>query len=167
MAVQLTLNFGIEQPKKRIRYLVPNYIKFYSLYQYDRIAFKTLMKEWLKTEEGKSRTYATLKAKQDEILNQCYILDEDGNRLRDSDSKHIFRIQTLYSIYQEIYRCIVFFNPCFINVQGMLIDTEEKQAEIDGTCYLPIKDRVIIHIRLLRLLRSGLSIKEALCKIKG
>ena len=50
---------------------------------------------------------------------------------------------------------------------GLAIYPEEQQAEILNTWQLPIKKRVIIHLRLLRLLRKGLSIKEALCQLSG
>lgn len=167
MIHQLSLGLGvIEQKKKiRIRYKVPNYLKFYSLWQYDRDAFRELLKQWLATEEGKNRTLETLKAKQNEILARCYLLDNDGNRLRDSDEPHIYRIKTLHSILREIYLNVVFFNTNEIN--ELNIDYEEQTAEIKGTEWgMSIKERVLIHIKLLRLLRKGLSIKESIKLIK-
>ena len=50
--------------KKRIRYKVPTYIKFYSIYQYDRLLFRKLMNEWLASKEGKNRTLKTLAKEQ-------------------------------------------------------------------------------------------------------
>ena len=52
MSVQLTLDLG-KVAKKRIRYDVPNYLNFYSLYQYDRNKFRESLRAWLKTDEGK------------------------------------------------------------------------------------------------------------------
>ena len=161
-AVEMT---DIEAPKKRIRYAVPTYIKFYSLYQYNRDKFRKLMKEWLNTEEGKNRTYATLRKKQNEILELCYARDEYGNKLKDSDEQHIYRIRTLHKIYEQIY---AYYIASFsLEKQGLRIDAEEKQAWLDiDDLKMSIKNRVIIHIRLLRLLRRGLSIKEAICRMK-
>ena len=42
----------------------------------------------------------------------------------------------------------------------------ERFAEIDNTWRLPIKQRVIIHIRLLRLLKQGFTIQEAFNELK-
>lgn len=172
----------------RIRYEVPTYIKFYSIYQYDREKFTKLLKIWLETDEGKNRTLETLKAKQSEILELCYVKDTEGNLLRDSDEKHIFRYPTLAKIYRLIYNQIG-ANPFdnYYEQDGLRVIrdvyTEEEyeyqgktykgqkfvnvSASIKGTDNLPIKIRVIIHIRLLRLLRKGLSIKEALCQLNG
>lgn len=195
--VQLSLNIGAEyfetpepievEENTRIRYEVPTYIKFYTIYQYDREKFTKLLKIWLETDEGKNRTLDTLKAKQDEILELCYKRDENGNKLRDSDENHIFRYPTLAKIYKLIYNQIG-ANPfnTFYEQDGLIVsrDVYTKEdytyqgktykgqkfvnvsASVKGTDNLPIKLRVIIHIRLLRLLRKGLSIKEALCQMK-
>jgi len=169
MSAQLTLDLGIVA-KKRIRYDVPNYLNFYSLYQYDRNKFRELLRKWLKTDEGKNRTLETLQAKQDEILEQCYIRDENGNKLRDSDEKHIYRYKTLFDIQRAIYDKIQweFINSgsIFI-VDDINLDYDDKTAEIKGTEWrMSIKDRVTEHIKLLRLLRKGFSIKEGLCQMK-
>lgn len=172
----------------RIRYEVPTYIKFYSIYQYDRFKFTELLKIWLETDEGKNRTLESLKAKQDEILELCYVRDKDGHLLRDSDENHIFRYPTLAKIYNLIYN-LIGANPFVESYEqdGLIVsrDVYTKEdyeyqgkmykgqefvnvsASIKGTDNLPIKQRVIIHIRLLRLLRKGLSIKEALCRLSG
>ena len=197
MANQLCLILGEEyfnepEPEQvedntRIRYEIPTYLKFYSIYQYDRDKFTKLLKIWLDTDEGKNRTLETLKAKQDEILELCYVRDKDGHLLRDSDENHIFRYPTLAKIYNLIYN-LIGANPFVKSYEqdGLIVsrDVYTKEdytyqgkiykgqefvnvsASIKGTDNLPIKQRVIIHIRLLRLLRKGLSIKEALCQIK-
>ena len=164
------LKSQLEQPKKRIRYDVPNYLNFYSLYQYDRNKFRKLLRAWLKTDEGKNRTLETLQAKQNEILEECFIRDENGNKLKDSDEKHIYRYRTLFDIQRAIYDKIQweFINSGSIFIiDDMNLDYDDKTAEIKGTEWgMSIKDRVIIHIRLLRLLRKGLSIKESIKLIK-
>lgn len=169
MSVQLTLDLGIVA-KKRIRYDVPNYLNFYSLYQYDRDKFRELLREWLQTDEGKNRTLETLQAKQDEILEECFIRDMRGNKLKDSDEKHIYRYRTLFDIQRAIYDKIQweFINSgsIFI-VDDVNLHYEDKMAEIKGTEWgMSIKDRVILHIKLLRLLRKGFSILECIKLIK-
>ena len=169
MSVQLSLDLGIIA-KKRIRYDVPNYLNFYTLYQYDRDKFRQLLREWLKTPAGINRTLQTLEKKQNEILEMCYIRDVNGNKLKDSDEKHIYRYQTLHKIMRSIYHCIKMEflkkGTIFI-VDDINLDYDDETAEIKGTEWgMPIKDRVIIHIRLLRLLRKGLSITDCIKKIK-
>ena len=89
------------EDNKRVRYEVPKFIKFYSLYQYDRNKFAELLKIWLETEAGKNRTLETLKAKQTEILELCYIRDENGKPLKDSDEKHIYRVNVLSTLRKD------------------------------------------------------------------
>lgn len=167
----------LKLPTKRIRYNRPNHINFYSLYQYDREKFRKLLNEWLETEEAENEKKKSLeswckvlKAKQDEILEECYIKDENGKKLRDSDEKHIFRYKTLNKIQRAIYDKIqwefIHTGTIFI-IEELNLSYEDKTAEIKGTEWgMSIKDRVIIHLRLLRLLRSGLSIKEGLERVK-
>lgn len=169
MSVQLTLNLGYSY-KKRVRYEVPKCLNFYTLYQYDRKKFRTLLNSWLKSEDGKNRTSKSLQIKQNEILEKCFIRDDNGNKLRDSDEKHIFRYRTLHKIYEKIYNEVklqFLKNGKIYSVDGFTNSVEEHQAWIDKTDNLSIKDRIVIHIRLLRLLRKGLSIKEALYEIKN
>lgn len=168
----------LEPPKKRIRYDRPNYLNFYTLYQYDRNKFRELLREWLKTDEAyteKSKSLESwlivLKNKQDEILEDCFIRDNHGNKLKDSDEKHIFRYKTLFELQRAIYDKIqwefIHTGSIFI-IDELNLSYEDKTAEIKGTEWkMPIKERVIIHIGLLRLLRSGLSIKEGLCQLNA
>lgn len=84
------------------------------------------------------------------------------------DEKHIFRHKVLQKIYSAIY------GYCDINifeqferkeVDGLTIWGEDRQAEITNTWQLPLGDRVRIHLRLLRLLRKGFTVNEALKKL--
>ena len=161
MSLQLSL-FDIEK-KRRVRYVVPTYIKFYTIWQYNRDKFKKLLDEWLETEEGKNRSYKSLELKQAEILEKCYIKDSSGLKLRDSDETHIYRIRTLHNLFKIIYSKIaVFLLFQEKKIDGLYIDEEEQQAEIIGTWQLPIKKRVIIHIEFLRMLKEGVNVQEAL-----
>lgn len=88
----------------------------------------------------------------------------------DGDERHIFRIKTLHKLYSMLYGYSgvnVFEQFEKKDLNGLTIWGEERQAEIQNTSYLPLKDRVTLHIKLLRLLRKGFSIEEALWKIQG
>ena len=145
------------QVPQRIRYIVPTYEKFYTIWQYDRLKFRVLMNEWLRTDEGKYRTLETLRAKQKEVLDQCYILDEYGNKKRDCDEKHIFRYGTLERIHEAIYNEIMFKRIEGKRYVGdeITLNDEEMQAELKDTWQLSIRDRIKVHIKLLRRLREN------------
>lgn len=91
--------------------------------------------------------------------------DEDtGEWFYDSDEKHIFRIRDLQKLHSLIY------GYCGINLfeqaekvekYGITCWVEDKQAEIKNTWQLPLKDRVLIHLKLLRLLRQRIELKKA------
>lgn len=156
------------EENKRVHYEIPTYIKFYTLYQYDREKFTKLLKIWLETDEGKNRTLKTLEAKQNEILELCYKRDENGNRLRDSDEQYVKWIKPLTKIHQLIYNyCekLAIDNRERYIQDGLFIYPKEQQAEIIETWQLPIKQRVKIHLKLLRLLRNGFSVSESLERI--
>jgi hypothetical protein len=146
--------------RQRIRYDVPTYIKFYSLYQYDRQKFRELLNIWLKTDEGKNRTIETLKAKQDEILKLCYNVDENGKPLKDSDEAHIWRYATMQRIYEAIYQTLIERGLVSVLTQGVyeydrfIINAEEMQAEVKGTALKSLNERLRIHIKALRELRN-------------
>ena len=87
----------------------------------------------------------------------------------DSDEKHIFRIRDLQKIHSLIYGYCginLFEQAESVEKFGLVCWVEDKQAEIKDTWRLSIKDRVKIHLKLLRLLRQGKDIEEAvrLCK---
>ena len=139
---QLTFSFM----RDYCSYIPPDYIKFYTVYQYDRIKFKKLLRKEVKKLKPKSEK--EFKEMQDRILIRCYIRDSKGRRKRDTDEKHIYRYRVLDKIYEQLYNlgcrardysCLVFFD-------------DEKQAMIKGTEDLPVFERVKIHIRLLRRL---------------
>lgn len=80
---------------KRVHETVPTYVKFYTVYQYNRDLYRKKINEWLETPEGESRTIFSLYKKHNEILNECYLKDEFGGKKRDCDEKHIFRSSSL------------------------------------------------------------------------
>ena len=97
-------------------------------------------------------------------------INPDTNEIQyDGDERHIFRIKTLHKLYALIYGYTgvnIFEQFEKKNIGGLIVWGEEKQAEITGTSNLSIKERVLTHLRLLRLLRSGFSVKESLERIE-
>ena len=97
-------------------------------------------------------------------------INPDTNEIQyDGDERHIFRIKTLHKLYSMLYGYSgvnVFEQFERKDLNGLTIWGEERQAEIQNTSYLPLKDRVTLHIKLLRLLRKGFSIEEALYDIQ-
>jgi hypothetical protein len=97
-------------------------------------------------------------------------INPDTNEIQyDGDERHIFRLKTLHKLYSMLYGYSgvnVFEQFERKDLNGLTIWGEERQAEIQNTSYLPLKDRVTLHIKLLRLLRKGFSIEEALNDIQ-
>lgn len=161
MAEQITL-FVMEfvpDKKKRIRYKIPTYKKFYSLYRYDRQLFRELLNKQLRGEESP--------LSQKELIDICLLRDNEGNLIPDSDEKHIFRYNSLHKVHSLIfnysYSTISPFDEReIINIDGLLFYPQELQAEIPNTWQLSLGERLKLHIKLLRSLRKGLSIKDAL-----
>lgn len=146
----------IQSKPERIRYDIPTYEKFYSIYQYDRVKFRELMNDWLKTSEGQHRTLETLRQIQESILNKCYILDSNGKPKRDCDEKHIFRVSFLQKLHKQIFQEIMFkrMSGKLLKGEFILMHYEDEQAEIKDSWQMSIKDRIKVHIKLLRKLRT-------------
>lgn len=86
----------------------------------------------------------------------------------DGDERHIFRIKTLHKLYSMLYGYSgvnIFEQFERKELNGLTIWGEDRQAEITGSCYLPLRDRISVHIKLLRLLRKGFSIEESLRRV--
>ena len=129
------------------KYTAPDYIKFYSVYQYDRIKFKKLLRK--EVAKLKPKSNEEFKEIQNRILIKCYIRDENGERKRDTDEKHIFRYKSLQAIFSTLYS----LSQRVGKHPDLLYFDDEMQAEIKNTWYLPVSERVKIHIRLLRELK--------------
>lgn len=154
MSEQLQFEF-MELFKKK--YIAPDYIKFYTIYQYDRIKFKKLLRKEIARLKPKSDE--EFKEIQNRILIKCYIRDENGKRKRDTDEKHIFRYRSLENILNSLYdklgpRADNEVCSCFFDAQEIMIYPDEEQAEIKDSWKLPVSERVKIHIRLLREMKN-------------
>jgi hypothetical protein len=93
------------------------------------------------------------------IQKLCYIR-ESGIIKSMGDEKHIFRYKTLQKLHSKIFEHM----PLFLDqenshlVGDIICYPDEKQAEIEGTWKLPIKQRIKLHIQLLRQLRKKSSV---------
>lgn len=173
MSEQLALVFKIsykaylkknkqKKKTKRFRNSIPTYLKFYTLYQYDRQKFRIMLNEWLESEEGKNRTIYTLLAKQKEILNECYIRGSDNEPLKDSDEKYILSEKRLQKVHALIYEKLLSIGAIKLlhsdkkpyELKNLMIYPEYQQAELKGTWDLSLKDRILIHYKLLWKLKE-------------
>ena len=159
-----------EVKKKRVRYKIPTYKKFYSIWQYDRDMFRRILNMKLKRYKCIRQDLT-----QKEMLEICYIRDLNGLKLRDCDEKHIFRAGTMQRVYEKVfnYTGVMFIeNPGayesfrVIKENGLNIYPAEGQAEIEGSWQGSIEERLKLHIKLLRLLREGFSVEEAVSCLK-
>lgn len=92
----------IKQEKKRARAKYPSYVKFYTVYEYDKNKFKALLKDYFFKDSKAKKAHLLRNLNPYELLNQCYIRDSKGHKIREVDEEHIFRIKTLYKLYEEI-----------------------------------------------------------------
>lgn len=99
-----------------------------------------------------------------------HINPETGEREYNGDERHIFRVKTLHKLYSILYGyCIDDVLEQFEvkQINGMTLYGEDKQAEITGTGNLTIKQKVLLHLKLLRLLRKGFSVSASLQRMKN
>lgn len=145
------------------------YDKFYTVYMFDNIKYHKLLKQFFK-EHNRFGVYDLSEKERKDLKKQCYVLDDEGLRIPLGDERHIFRIAVLQKLHEKIY--MLFSNNFYgfetepENIDGLIFYPDELQAELEGTWNLSIKERVLIHIALLKLLRNKLPIKEAVKIIK-
>lgn len=170
--------YRLQNPVKegRIHYEFPTYKKVYSVYQFD----------WNKY----TRFWRTLRHRAYNILNtsgitlaqhywdsinpyliisRCFILDELGRPKHLGDERHIYRIDSLCRIHHKIYDYCEkeALQTYGVSKQyGLICHIEDEQAELENTWFLPIKQRVKLHIQVLRNLYDGLSLEESTKEIE-
>ncbi|MCM1003598.1 MAG: hypothetical protein NC408_04580 [Candidatus Gastranaerophilales bacterium] len=168
----------LKKPKEgqRIHYDIPTYKKVYSVYQFDwnRYVrfFRTLRFRAYKTLDNKGLESAQRywdKINPYEIINRCIILDGLGKPKHLGDEHHIYRIDSLRQIHHKIYdycekEALQQFGVS--KQHGLICHIEDQQAELANTWHLPIKQRLKLHIQVLRNLQKGLSLEESTKEIK-
>lgn len=147
---------------RRVHYDIPFYKKIYSVYRYDQDKYMDIFRRIHDLAE-KYDPLIFKRVNPYKVLRLCYLPDEAG-LVPLGDEQHIFRVRVLQRIYSRI------FDYCGINpmerelkvyTQGLVCHIEDRQAEIQGTEMLPLKLRLKIHIQLLRLLKQGIELREA------
>lgn len=160
----------------RVHYEFPTYKKVYSVYQFD----------WNKY----TRFWRTLRYRAYKILNtrgmvpaqrywdsinpytiikRCFILDELGRPKHLGDERHIYRIDSLHRIHHKIYDYCEkeALQTYGVSKQyGLICHIEDEQAELENTWQLPIKQRLKLHIQVLRNLQKGLNLEESVKEIR-
>ena len=165
--IQLRLNLVFEEnkgelPQKEDNYVPPDYMKFYTVYQYDRFKFKDKLRAAVKKKKPKNEK--EFKELQDRILLKCYIRDEKGKRKRDTDEKHIFRYKALENIYSELYDRLgqraENIGSLFFGAKEIILYPEDEQAEIKNTWNLPVLERVKMHIELIKEIKKSAKVAQ-------
>lgn len=159
----------IEKKRKK----QPQWDKFYSVFAFDEIKYHKLLADYFK-EHNLNGIYDLTKNELHSLKKQCYIISENGLLKHRGDEKHIFRYAVLYKIQSELCNYIEHTIPENDNLDlnnGLVIWKEsyesrkriinELQIEIKGTERLSLYERVKKHIKLLRLLKKGWEVKEA------
>jgi hypothetical protein len=157
--------FGNQQQQKKEKNRNSQWHKAYELYKFDEIGYHRATKEYLQTNNIKeiARIQPTVLK---EIKNAYYIKDDYGRRCPLGDERHIYRYQTLYKVMNQIALILtqgIEFNSdadyVENNVRIMVNyydnnEYNERLAEIIDTHSLTIRERVILHLNLLRKLRK-------------
>ena len=181
------------KPKKRVRFSETVWVKFYSVYAFNESKFHDICDAFEKHKWLKLYKYPELRiheltncTSKDKVLflNLSYALDEEGQKQHLGDEKHIYRYKTLNKIKELIANYIDYhyteelpqseyftlyiekYTDDYYTYRGTQYKGENfviAEVEINNTWQLSIKQRLLIHIKALRLLRQGHSIEEA-CK---
>lgn len=154
-----------EEKKKfkgiRAHYKIASYKKVYSVYQYDQQKYSEI---WQKVKKlslkyGKEIFDRTNPYR---VLKNCYIR-VGGNLVHLKDEKHIFRYPTLHNLSILIAKTLTQKHGLEMDVQtieylkkktGIIYynDETEPMAEYEKAQRMPLKERIIVAIRLYRLL---------------
>lgn len=67
--------------------------------------------------------------------------------------KHIYRYQTLYKLYNRLF--ILTYNKKLACLEYYIDDEVEMYAEIKNTEKLPIKERILLHLNLIRKIQNN------------
>ena len=167
-----------EEKKKfkdiRARYNIPYTKKVYSVYQYDKKKYNGI---WARLQElsfkyDKNIHYNTNPYR---VLDLCYVRDNEGRRVHLKDEKHAYRYKALHRINALIaealnnVRNVPNTKEALYSLYkdtGLIYypDEVEPQADLNALVLQPLRIRLKVASRLLRLLYyDELSIKEAVC----
>lgn len=104
-----------------------------------------------------------------QLKKECYILSEAGLIQYLGDEKHILHYGYLEKLYENVYYKL---NKNMLNnseepeiINNIIFYHDEKQAEIWGTQNLRLREKIILHNWLIRLINLGINPKEAVAFI--
>lgn len=186
------LNFFRKCNNKVTQINIPLYRKVYSAYQYDQKKYMEIYKKLHDVALKLKKPAIFWNVSPYKILNLCYVKykpcefdcsltplpkgeGREGTRRR-LDERHIFRLKALHKIYETLAdeitknQLTLKFDDRILFNDGIIIffDSEfGNQAIVQGTEKMPISNKVIIHIELLRMLRKGTKLKKAVKLIKN
>lgn len=157
--------------KKRIRPLVPSYKKVYATYQFDWEKYAMIYKKVqnLAIKFNDKEIYNRVNPYR--VLDLCYVL-ENGKKQPLGDERHIFRYKTLEKVRRLIAKELLNHYELSTDESvlkylykrtGIALEVQKGQegAEIAHLWNKSIKVRLIVNMRLLKGLRKGLEIEEA------
>lgn len=158
--------------KNRIRPLVPSYKKVYATYQFDWEKYAMIYKklQGLACRFNDKEIYNRVNPYR--VLDLCYVLDENGKKQPLGDERHIFRYKTLEKVRKLIANELLERYNISTDVSvlkylykrtGIVLEVQRGQegAEIARLWDKPIRERLSINLKLLRGLRKGLEIEQA------
>lgn len=156
--------------KKRVRQKIPTFKKIYSAYVYDQPKYNKIFKKVqqlaLKYDEEIFK-----RTERYRVLRLCYVR-EDGKLQPQGDEKHIFRYNTLDNILCALAEVLLqkyellpekdVLSYLYLRTGLVLYIREDyQQAELMQPVPKSLRERIHAHIMLLRLLRLGLEIEDA------
>lgn len=172
MAIQTSLFneiFFNQSVKKRVRKDIPTYKKVYSVYQYDREKYMLIWSKLRELAISLDNPSIFFRVNPYAVLNHCYL--RENNKLKHlGDERHIFRLRSLNAIQKAVYRyakepCnMTFVKELSWKQHGVIFYYHFKEggtSEIDGTQLMTIKERLKLHIKLLKSLRRGCNLQKA------
>lgn len=160
----------------RKHFIFPTYKKFYSVYQFN---WEEYAKRFSKIRKRAYSLYYGASPKKafkywhdhnpHKIAKDYYILNEIGEPKHLGDERHIYRMLVLQEIHSRIYDFCEkeALQTYGVSKQyGLICHIEDNQAELENTWQLPIKQRLKLHIQVLRNLQKGKTLEESVKEIK-
>lgn len=184
---------GKAPPSKRVRPPEPVWDKFYSVYAFNETKYHDICDAFEKHKWLKLYKYPELRINEltnctrkdkERFKKLSYVLEE-GQKQHLGDEKHIYRYKTLNKIKELIANYIDYhfteqnqeseyytlyieeYTDDYYTYRGTQYKGQNfkvVEVEINNTWQLSIKQRLLIHLEALRLLRKGLDIEEA-CRL--
>ena len=146
----------------RVHYKIPAYKRVYSVYQYDQKKYSDIWKKIQKL-AIKYGEHIHKNTSPYRVLELCYIKNKEGKLEHLKDEKHIFRYSALHKICALVAKTLTEKHGLVMDETtieylkrktGIIYynDETEPMAEYEKAQLMPLRERVIVAIRLYRLL---------------